>query len=418
MSSSSSTPVYAPIAVLLVAAGVAFVLVKTASRPERTKRPPKPALVEVSEARLKERSTSVTAMGTIVPAQQIQLRPEVQGRITKHADALVPGGIVKKGDVLVRIDAREYALAVQQAEAALLRSETDMKMEVGRKAVASREWKLVGDPAKSTESGRALALREPQLESAKAAVASAQSSLERAQLNVDRTVVRAPFNAMINEEAVEVGQLVGPTTNLATLVGTDKFWVQVSVPVAELAWIDVPGVRGGEGARASIVQEIGKTPVVREGRVIRLLGELDPKGRMARLLVEVDDPLGLEKGDDSGLPLLLGAYVRVEIAGRSIDRVAELPRRAIRDGDAVWLAANDNTLRIQPVHVAWRGREVVYIDRGLNDGDRVIVSRLATPIAGMKIRTGDEPDEAPDGKPSAKKPTAEGPKRVMHEATP
>lgn len=412
MSSSSSTPIFAPIAVLVVALGGAFVLVKTSSRPQRTKKPPKPALVEVVEARLGERSTNVTAMGTIVPAQQIQIRPEVQGRVMQHADQLVPGGLVKKGDLLVRIDGREYALAVKQAEAAVLKSETELKMEVGRKEVASREWKLVGDPSKTTDSGRALALREPQLESAKASVASAQSSLERAQLSVDRTTVRAPFNAMVNEESVEVGQLVGPTTSLATLVGTDKFWVQVSVPVSELAWIDLPSVRGGEGARATVVQDIGKSPVEREGRVIRLLGELDPKGRMARLLVEVDDPLGLEKKEDDGLPLLLGAYVRVEIAGRALDNVAELPRRALRDGNQIWVAAKDDTLRIQDVRVVWRGRDVVFIDRGVNDHDRVIVSRLATPIAGMKIRTGDEPESAQP------KPTAEGPKPPMHEATP
>ncbi|MEQ9502910.1 MAG: efflux RND transporter periplasmic adaptor subunit [Deltaproteobacteria bacterium] len=412
MSSSSSTPVYAPIAVILFALGAAFVLVKTSSRPQRTKRPPKPALVEVIDVAMKDRATTVSAMGTIVPAQMIQLRPEVQGRVVRHADALVPGGVVKKGDTLVRIDAREYQLALDQARSAVLQNETQLKLEEGRREVASREWKLVGDPSKSTATGRSLALREPQLASAKAAVASAKSSVERAQLNVDRTTVRAPFNAMVKEEAVEVGQLVGPTTNLATLVGTDSFWVQVSVPVAELRWIDVPGVGGGEGARASIVQEVGKTPVERQGRVIRLLGELDPKGRMARLLVEVKDPLGLETKAEDNLPLLLGAYVRVDIEGRTLPRVAELPRRALRDGNAVWIAAPDDTLRIQDVHVSWRGRDVVFVDRGLNANDRVIASRLAMPIVGMAIRTSDSEDKAEP--PTAARPA----NQPAHEATP
>ncbi len=412
MSSSSSTPVYAPIAVILLALGAAFVLVKTSSRPQRTKRPPKPALVEVIDVVMKDRATTVSAMGTIVPAQMVQLRPEVQGRIVRHADALVPGGVVKKGDTLVRIDAREYQLALDQARAAVLQNETQLKIEEGRREVASREWKLVGDPSKSTQTGRSLALREPQLASAKAAVASAKSSVERAQLNVDRTTVRAPFNAMVKEETVEVGQLVGPTSNLATLVGTDTFWVQVSVPVAELRWIDIPGVGGGEGARASVVQEVGKTAVEREGRVLRLLGELDPKGRMARLLVEVKDPLGLEKADEDDLPLLLGAYVRVDIEGRTLPRVAELPRRALRDGNAVWIAAPDDTLRIQDVRVSWRGRDVVFVDRGVSANDRVIVSRLATPIVGMAIRTGDSEDRAEP--PTAARPVNE----PAHEATP
>lgn len=406
---SRVTRVLAPIAVVGLAIGVAVILVKTASRPQRASKPPKPALVEVVEARIGDERAAVVAMGTIVASRSVTLRPEVTGRVVEQSASLVPGGRVKKGETLLRIDARHYQLAAQQAESNVQRSQFEMKVEEGRKQIAAREWKLVGDAAKTTDAGKALALREPHMESVEAALASSKSALERAKLDVSRTVLRAPFNAMITDEAVDVGQLVGPTNNLATLVGTDTFWVQVSVPMTTLPWIDVPGVSAEEGSSARIVQDIGATPIEREGRVVRLLGDLDPKGRMARLLVEIDDPLGLERERDGGLPLLLGAYVRVDIEGKTLENVVVVPRRAVREDGTVWIATKENQLLMQPVHVAWRGRDDVYVDRGLSPGDRVIVSRLVTPVPGMKIRTaGDAEERTPR--------TAEGPKPKSDEA--
>jgi multidrug efflux pump subunit AcrA (membrane-fusion protein) len=214
--------------------------------------------------------------------------------------------------------------------------------------------------------------------------------VDNSALQLDRTRIEAPFNAFVQEEHAEMGQVVGPQSQLATLVGTDTFWVQVNLPIEKLAQIYVPGVNGSEGSTARVWQRVGDKRLEREGRVIRLQGSLDPVGRLARLLIEIDDPLRLQEPDDEGgdptrLPLLLGAFVHVEIEGRAMEEVVDLPRVALRESDTVYLLTDDNTLEIRPVEVVW-GRDESVLVRGLGTGDRVITSNLPAPVEGMPLR--------------------------------
>jgi RND family efflux transporter MFP subunit len=261
-------------------------------------------------------------------------------------------------------------------------------LERGRRSVAEREWKLLGDGTKADDSAKRRALREPQRASALAAVRAAEAGVSKARLAAARTRIKTPFNALVVEEGVEAGQVVQPGVRLGKLVGTDAFWVQVSVPVADLDWLDIPG------ARATVTHRSGTRVVKRRGTVVRMLGDLDPLGSMARLVVEVPDPLGLK---NEAKPLLLGAFVEVALEGRSADHVYELPRVALREGDRVWRVDADQRLVSGPVTVLRRMRATVLVSKGLADGDRVITSRLASPVPGMELRV----------KPSETKPTAE-----------
>jgi hypothetical protein len=174
--------------------------------------------------------------------------------------------------------------------------------------------------------------------------------------------------------------------------------VQASIPVARLAVIAVPGLNSeeGKGAAVTVVQEIGGKRIERAGRVVRLLGDLDPVGRMARLLVEIDDPLGLKKtpkksGGEGAkpapeLPLLLGAFVEAAIEADTLTDVVELPRLALRDGDSVYVVDGEGRLAVRTVEVAWRREQTVLVKKGLDAGDEVIVSRLPSAVPGMLIR--------------------------------
>ncbi len=189
------------------------------------------------------------------------------------------------------------------------------------------------------------------------------------------------------ERSVELGQLVGPTARLATLVGTDHFWVQVSLPFESLSAVRVPGVNAAVGSAARVVQTVGAGTVERAGTVVRLLSDLDPAGRMARVLVEIDDPLGLARPpEERGLPMLLGASVQVEIDAGVLPSAFEVPRVALREGDVVWLVGADGRLAVRPVRVAWREREAVLVGEGLAAGDRVISSPVPSAVAGMALR--------------------------------
>lgn len=397
-----------PLGVLFIGIVIAGGLVGSRPQPEKVARQEVGELVEVIEVQPRTHAVTVTANGTVMPARQITLNPEVSGRVAWISDKLLPGGRIQAGEQIARIDARDYQLAVNQQFAQVDRAQTELELERSRKQIAEREWEMLGG-SKPTE-GESLALRDPQLRTAEAALKSARSGLDRAKLAVAKTVLRAPFNVMVQSKLVDQGQLVGPQSPLATLVGTDVFWVQVSVPVERLGWIRIPGVQGAtEGSHVDVIQNLGHDTIVRTGKVLRLLGDLDPVGRMARVLVEIEDPLGLRAGgaggqprtqdaassegaDDSAasnLPLLLGSYVTVEIHGQEVDDLIELPRVAMHDGDQVYVMSRENTLAIKKIDVLWRRLDTVVVADGLAAGDKVIVSPIGVPVEGMKLRTRD-----------------------------
>ncbi|MBL6975163.1 MAG: efflux RND transporter periplasmic adaptor subunit [Deltaproteobacteria bacterium] len=377
-----------PILVLAVGVAAMMILIKTRPEPGRQETAKSRTWVTVVSPEASQRSAVVQGMGTVTASRTVMVMPEVAGRVVEVHPELVPGGRVKAGEIIARVDDRDYRIAIEQQKANLARAQFELKVESGRGTIAKKEWGLLEEGVATTEQGRGLALRKPHMETAKAAVAAAKSGLDLVRLNLDRCSLRAPFNALVLKESVEVGQLIGPQSMVATLVGTDQYWVQVSVSVDELEWIDIPGLNAEQGATARIIDPTAKEGRgERQGRVVRLLGDLDPVGRMARLLVAVDDPLGTGEGRP-GLPLLLGSYVQVEIEGMTKDAVFQLPRKALRDGDLVWIMDGSDKLDIRPVQVWRRMGDRVFVTEGLEVGDRVVTSRLATPIKGLDLRTG------------------------------
>ena len=355
--------------------------------------------VEIMEIRHTREEVVVAAQGTVTAARQVQVRPEVAGRIVGLSSALVPGGRFAAGQTLVTIDERDYRVQLAVRQEGVAGARLALRQEQARQALAEEEWRLLEDSVATGDANRELVLRIPWIEQAEAAVVAAESALTKAELDLDRCTLTAPFNAIVIREQVDVGQLVGPQTEVATLAGTDAYWVQVSLPVAHLAWIEIPGGdrRGAaaSGSPATVVQTAGAVEIRRQGRVERLLGDVDPDGRMARLLIVIDDPLNLSgRHGDSDLPLLLGSYVTVEIRGRTIDDAVSIPRRALRevhaDGDGgaregLWIVDADDRLAIREAEVIWRTQETVIVANAIADGERLIISTLATPIEGMKL---------------------------------
>lgn len=365
----------------ITAAGlaVAVVLVVAAPSAERSEPSPTVARVEVVEAQPIVAPALIDATGVVSAAREVPITPEVNGKVVALADELIPGGRFTQGQILARIDRRDYELAVDQERSRVRQAELELELEQGRGAIAEREWALLGDGRDPDEAR--LALRKPQLDTAERNLEAARSGLERAELNLERTVLRAPFNAMVLSEDVEVGQLVGPTAPIARLVGTDEVWVQVSVPVERLPVLSIPGYGEAEqGSPATVVLDLGGDEVTRRGEVIQLLGELDPETRTAQVLVSIDDPL---RG--GALPLLPGAFVHVTLEGAALSGVIEVPRQAVVDGDAVWIADADDRLARREVAIGWRTDEALYVTDGLSRGDRIVTTPLSLPVEGMAL---------------------------------
>lgn len=340
--------------------------------------------VETFVATAADMPVHLQVTGAVRAAKQVTVVPEVTGRIVKLSKNLIPGSRFKKGQLIARIDPKDYLLNLTQEKSRVDQANLDLQVERGRAAVAEEEWKLIVGDLAEDESVSELALRKPQLQVAEQQTVTARSGVERARLNLQRTVLRAPFNAMVLEKKVDEGQLVGPTTPVAALMGTDELWVTVSVPVAQLASIDIPGVNAKKGSEATVIQRVGPgNTIVRKGEVIRLQGQLDAQNRTANLLVSIKDPFG---GEETDLPLLAGAYVEVKIVGRDMSGVFEIPREGLREDAFVWLADKKNRLEKAPVTVGWGTRNQVVITHGLKDGDRIVVSPLSFPMEGMHVK--------------------------------
>lgn len=394
----------APIVFVVLGVMGARTIISAREEPPREERQVHAVLVDVAEATMTRRPRRVSGQGTVVPARSVVVQPEVTGRVLELHDDLVVGGLIAEGDRLFRLDNRDYALAVEQARMSVQSAENALAVEQGRQTVARREWELFQEIA-PTGDDASLALREPQLRDAELQIALNRSRLRTAELTWSRTSFDAPFNAIVRAENVEVGQLVGPAAQLATLVGTDTFWVEVAVPVSALSALTIPGLNaaGGETGEAIVRQQAGDTEILRSARIVRLLGELAPGARMARVLVAVDDPLLLSEDGQARrlageLPLLLGAYVEVEFESATTREMVEIPTTALQDGHTVWVMDDEDALDVRDVTIAWRDDETVYLSAGVASGERVVVTPIGTPVGGMPLRLADsEPSPTTEG---------------------
>lgn len=377
-----------PLLVLVAAVAIAAALVATRPQPLVEAPRAKSETVVVQPVTKTTEPLIVEAKGRVIPALEISVQPQLTGKVENVNPQLVPGGLVATGDVLFTIETVDYQLAEEQARTRVAEAEAALALEQGRQRVAQREYALFEEDLPAQQDP-ALALREPQLKAASAAVAAARAQLRQARVSLARTRVTAPFNAIVRSESIDAGQIVSPQTRAAQLAGTDRFWVQAAVAVGDLPYIDVAGA-DHPGSQATLSYDTGRGAIERNGEVVRLLSDLDAAGQMARVLIAVEDPLGLGNGQPR---LLLESYVNARIqANREIEAV-RLPRQYLHNGNEVYLY-DDGVLEIRQVEIAWRRPDTVLIGDGLDDGDLVVTSTLSTPVAGMKLRIDNATDSA------------------------
>jgi RND family efflux transporter MFP subunit len=412
-----------PFVVIAVAAGIGAVLLKTPQQVSKSAPQRVSAVVGVAELRPQNERVFIEAFGTVVAAREVRVQPEVTGRVVELHPELTPGGLIPEGATLFKIETADYEITVAQAEAELkvARLQVDQlraSVEALRGRVRQTEAELkylkwnaeriarlsesdqageaeTRDAQSRLESQRALlsALKaqiveeERAVDSAEAGTGSAESRLAAAKLALARTQVAAPFDAIVLDEAVELGQLVGPQSTVATLAATDEFWVEAAIPVARLP--EIPFATNGDESRASrvtVTLVTGETNVSREGFALRPLGQLDPQGRMARVLVAIRDPFDLQNDRiDERKSILLGSYVRLAIDAGVRTDVYAIPRYALRENNRVWVRDKDGKLGIRDVQIIWRRPDDVLVRDGFSPGDKLVTTHLASVVPGMPL---------------------------------
>ncbi len=372
-----------PALILLLGIALVIGLLRGGDDPERERPERSARLVEVQPVTPTDERIELEAWGTVQAAREVTVRPRVAGDLESFGPEAEPGGHPARGDALARLDDADYRLALRRAESALTGARANLDQERGRHAVAQAEF-MLADVADVTPEERRLMLREPQLEAAKGEVEAAEADRDEAQLNLERTRLKAPFNALVLDRHADEGGHVSAGQDLITLVDRDTFWVELSLPATSLRWLRDDGT-GEVTLRHDGAWDPEQT---RTGSILRVRGAVDEPGRMARVLVAVEDPLGLAADDRPAL--LLGSHVHGRIEGRRVDGVFALEPGWLREDDTVWVMDDDDRLAIRHPELLHRGREQILVRGALEPGDRVVTSDLGIPEDGVTLRTAED----------------------------
>lgn len=345
---------------------------------------PKPAaplapLVRVVTVQPEQVQMTSATHGTIAPRTESELTPEVSGRVVAVADSMVAGGFFKKGDVLLSVETLDYRVALEQARAALARSESEL--DNARKASARQQDLLKKQLTSDSQSDDA----ENRLRVAEATLREAKARLEKAERDLARTDLIAPYDGRVRNKRVDVGQFVNRGNPVATIFATDYVEVRLPIKDEELQFVDVPVGSNVEdlGAAVTLQANFGGAPAMWQGQVVRTEGEIDPQTRMVNVVARVLDPYKTEGGAP---PLSVGLFVRAEIQGGTFDNVVVLPRIALRGGSMVYVVDAENRLRFREVEVLRQANDQIYIKAGLEAGERVCISPMDTAIDAMPVR--------------------------------
>jgi len=385
-------PLFISLSILVAAVAIIFLIFSTepeASRETATKETP--MLVRVVSVDQGNFTPTISATGTIRPSQEIVISPRVSGQVIERSPNFVPGGFVEKGEVLFKIDPSDYETALTQATSDLSQARSDLQRELGLQQAAEREYALLEDSL--SKENRNLVLRKPQLESVKAQVESAESSVQQAKLNLERTSVKAPFSGHIIDRNINVGSLVSTGQNVGQLVGTNSYWVETTVPVSNLKWLNFEHETGEQGSTVLVRnQSVWGPDESRSGYLLTRIGSLEEQTRMARLIVEVPDPLAQQTANRNAPKLIIGSFLAVELQAQPLTNVVRLSRNYLRENQTAWVMQHD-TLSIRNLDILFQDKNFAYISDGLTGGEKVITTNLATVRNGAALRLIDEPME-------------------------
>lgn len=379
----------------LVVLGAAWLLVQhwIKNREEAQQRPAQkmPTLVEGTVLKKTKFPVVVKTFGTVQPRTETTLIPELPGKVMEISPALRPGGFFEKDAILLRIDPRDYETRLSVAKRNLAQAQSLLEVEKARGQQAVENWKRLGKQGEPSD----LALRVPQMNEAKALAESAKAEVEKAERDLGRTEIRAPFAGHIVEKMVDVGQYVTTGTILAKAFAVD--YVEVPLPITnqQIAYLDLPeSYREGDVAAQTptevvLTGKIGAKEGVWKGRIIRVSGAFDEKTRQIYAVAQVDNPYG--KRDDSSPPLKVGLFVNAEIKGKTLDDVFVIPSTAVRVSEEVILIDPQNRMWRRPVVPLLRDEQFSIVaagkqgDIGLEEGEILCTTPIAFPVHGAPV---------------------------------
>jgi len=374
-----------PFFILVVGLAVSYGLIKSKNKPKRTKAATsKEVVVRVTPALQQDHQIHVHSYATSTPSQELAIAPQVSGRVISIAENFIDGNFVTKGQVLFTLDPIDTLLQTQQSKASLAKAEFDLENVQAQKEAALAGYRSFVKSQKPTGElpGKLspLAQYTPQIKNAQAALASAKANLQLVELNHQRTVVYAPFSGYLRQAKLAVGQQLSVGQVVSQLFADRPVRFKVSLPLSDLPWVNV-SESGTKGSSVILEKKVGPQIHRWFGAVTHQFQEIDPLGRMAQVMVEVNEPLS-----NFGFSLPLNLQLNVDIEGRLLEHVFVVPLHAIRGKNTLWIVKDQNQLEIREVQVLRKEKDFALIQDGLQPGDLVITSPLEAAIPGMSVK--------------------------------
>lgn len=387
----------APVAVILAGVGAFYLMQATAPEPPKVDEEPLPMAVEIATARARQITMRVATQGEVKPKTEAEVAARVPGQIVFLSPRFEPGASFDEGEVLARIDPADYRLALDRSRSQVSRARELLARAQADAELAEQDWKqsgLAGTPSDLT-------LGKPQVAAAQAELRTALASVREAELNLQRTEIRAPFHGRVKERRAAAGDFLVAGAPVATMFAVDVAQVRVALTDSDLA---VLGVAPGYVATAEAPGPAARLTATSAGAAREWAGELtlieasiDPQTRLVYGLVEAKDPFA-----DPEAPLAPGTFVSVELLGRKQETLVGIPRAAFKKNELVYVVADDMTIssrRISPAMIT--GKEA-FVREGLVDGERVVQSYIPSPREGMKIRDIAAPSPGPNVEQAAR----------------
>ncbi len=367
--------------VLAIGIGVASTIIFFGPEPDSQKAEIMARTIRSIKAKTTDMKLFVKSQGTVAAKQVIDIIPQVAGEITYVSPKFVAGGRFEKGEMILKIDPRDYELAVVTAEASIAERKQRVMQEDAEAALAAAEWEELGQ-GEATD----LTLRKPQREGALAALKSAEASLKKAMLDLERTEIRAPFDGILTEKTVDLGQFLNRGNKIGKYYSTETLEVRLPLTNRDIAQFDLAGLQSGNrqyGVR--LTGQFANKENTWNARVVRTEGVIDVNSRILYVVAELKGQELFSPND--GMPITIGQFVSAEIEGRSFENVVRLPRESLRQGNQVLIVDQDNRLRTRMVDVLETNSDYIVVAAGVEDGDIVNLSQLGISVDGLLVET-------------------------------
>ncbi|MRI33673.1 efflux transporter periplasmic adaptor subunit [Endozoicomonas sp. OPT23] len=387
--------------VLAICGGLAFGLSNWSQPPKKKAKSTPFPLVQTQVLEQKPVSFTVDSQGVVQPAIETSLVAEVTGVITDVAPGFASGRLFKKGELLARIDDSDYRVGLKQAEATLAAKKAKLQEEMARSEAEKKSWLRAG---RKLADAPPLLLRLPYVNEAKANVQAAEAQLEKARRDLERTRVRAPYDGMVKDREINLGQYIAKGAVVGSVFSINSAEVRLPLKPADLMFVRLPeaGKVIEQTIPVTFTQQLGSQSVTWQGQLDRIEGVVDQQSRMHFVVATISDPYGLQS-DAAKLPLKAGSFVRASITGGELDNLIRVPRNVVYGDGQVLLVNNDSSVTFRKVTSVYADEDSVYISEGLKEGDVLCLTPLVSPVEGMRIRVDSESSLVNTNKTSAAK---------------